>query len=179
MDNNAAASAYKQNAIENAPPIKIVRMLYQGAIRFLDQACQQDPHDPKSKFNDLVHAADRIVSELRLALEFEMGEEVGENLERLYLFVESSLGQAMIKREIEPLRESRKILMTLLEAWNGVEIQADQVGSLAPTCSFSSSPRYGQACTRFSSASTLVRRMRVVSTRRSRAATRRSVRSAT
>ena len=129
MDNHAAANAYKQNAIENAPPIKIVRMLYQGAIRFIDQACEQDPEDPKSQFNDRVHAADRIVSELRLALDFEQGAEVGENLERLYLFAENCLAQAMIDRTAAPLAEARSVLTTLLEAWNEVEVETGRVAS--------------------------------------------------
>jgi flagellar secretion chaperone FliS len=129
MDNYAAANAYKQNAVENAPPIKIVRMLYSGAIRFIDQASEQDPSDPKSRFNQLVHAADRIVSELRLALDFDQGDDVGDNLERLYLFVENCLGQATLDRSTAPLQKARPILVTLLEAWNAVEIQTDRVPS--------------------------------------------------
>ena len=129
MDNHSAANAYKQNAVENAPPIKIVRMLYQGAIRFIDQASTQDPQDPASRFNHFVQAADRIVSELRLALDLEQPGDVGDNLERLYLFVEGCLGQAVLNRTTEPLAEGRGILVTLLEAWNAVEVDTNQVAS--------------------------------------------------
>ena len=43
MNPHSAASAYKEALYENAPPLKIVHMLYEGAIRFLAQAEQVDP----------------------------------------------------------------------------------------------------------------------------------------
>ena len=76
-----------------------------------------------------MHASDRIVSELRLALDFDVAGDVGENLERLYLFVESALGRASVERTIEPLAEARGVLVTLLEAWNSVEIETKRMDS--------------------------------------------------
>ena len=35
---NNPAQAYQSAAIENAPPLKVIRMLYAGALRFLGQA---------------------------------------------------------------------------------------------------------------------------------------------
>ena len=66
MDPRAAADAYRSSSIENAPPIKIVRLLYQGALRFLDQAAREDPSDPTSGFLNLIGRADAIITELRL-----------------------------------------------------------------------------------------------------------------
>ena len=127
MDRRSATEAYMNASIENAPPIKLVRMLYAGAIRFLEQAIELDPSDPRSEFIALCNRADEIVSELRLALDPEPNPDVAADLERLYLFVEQRLAQAMLHREHDPVIEARKVLETLLEAWNAVEVEASRV----------------------------------------------------
>jgi flagellar protein FliS len=118
MNHQDAAQAYRRTAIEDAPPVKIVRMLYAGAIRFLDQALAQDPSDPNSTFVDRLHRADRIVTELRLALIHDHAPSLGENLESLYLFVEARLAQAAVQRGPEPVREAKLILERLQGAWD-------------------------------------------------------------
>jgi flagellar protein FliS len=127
MNKEQAAQAYKQASIENAPPIKIVRMLYQGAIRFLDKATGEDSQDPSSRFVEFVGRADDIVSELRLALDPTLADEITSDLERLYLFAEERIGNAQIERSVLPLADARQILVKLLEAWTEVELETTRV----------------------------------------------------
>ena len=124
MDPRAAVSAYKNDNIENAPPLKIVRMLYQAALRHIDAAVRCDAKDPSSTFIDALSKADAVVSELRLALEKDAAPDVSENLEQLYLFVESSLQTAMTERDGSGLTGAREVLATLLEAWSQLELEA-------------------------------------------------------
>lgn len=126
MSNHAhAAEAYLASAVENAPPIKIVRMLYQGALRFLLQAEAEDSTAPTSSFVEHCSNVDAIVAELRLALEPDHGNpEIVDNLTQLYLFCEGELQRAMIERSKAPLAGVKKVLGILLEAWEQVEIQA-------------------------------------------------------
>lgn len=120
-----AAEAYLSSSVENAPPIKIVRMLYQGALRFLLQAEAELATDPRSRFVEHCSSADAIVAELRLALDRDRGAvEVVDNLTQLYLFCESELQKCMIERSSAPIPGIRRVLKTLLEAWDHVEIQA-------------------------------------------------------
>jgi len=127
MDPRSVADTYRQSSIETAPPIKIVRLLYEGAMRFLDQASKQDPGDPTSRFLHFIGRADAIVSELRLAIDHSTGaREVTENLERLYLFCEDELGRAASERDIEPLANVRRVLEILLDAWKRVELEGVQ-----------------------------------------------------
>jgi flagellar protein FliS len=118
MNLQDVADLYRASSVENAPPIKIVRLLYAGAIRFLDQALLADPQDPRSPFVERVHRVDRIVSELRLALVPEHNPEVSARLEQLYLYVEGALARATLERSVEPLRDARPILERLADAWN-------------------------------------------------------------
>ena len=125
MSSNAnAAEAYLTSSVENAPPIKIVRMLYQGALRFVSQAGVTDASDPGSRFVELCSNADAIVAELRLALDPEAtGGEVVDNLTQLYLFCEGELQRAMLERSTERLPSVKRVLETLLEAWQQVEVE--------------------------------------------------------
>jgi flagellar protein FliS len=121
MDTKTAADAYRQSTIENAPPIKIVRLLYEGAIRYLDRAVTVH-EGPSREFTNWLHRADAIVIELRLALDHTHDAEVTRRLEELYVFVEDEIAKAMQTRAVEHVRSARSILATLLEAWVAVEV---------------------------------------------------------
>ena len=122
MDTRNAASLYREAAFENAPPIKIVRMLYLGALRFLDQALAEDPAGAGSRFQYHVMRADSVVTELRLSLHKDPAPEIAANLEQLYLFVEDSLRDALRDKSHEPVRAARAILSNLLDAWSAIEV---------------------------------------------------------
>lgn len=124
MNPNDAALAYKNEAIENAPPLKIVRLLYQAALRHLDSATRCEAGDPGSPFIDSLCRADAIVCELRLALETEQAPEVSAHLEQLYLFVEDTIQRCMRERTVDGLEGARNVLATLLEAWTQIELDS-------------------------------------------------------
>lgn len=120
-----AAEAYLASSVENAPPIKIIRMLYQGALRFIMQAEAEDAQEPRSKFIDHLSSADAIIAELRLALKPQgAAEPIANNLSSLYLFCEAELQKAMIDRTKAPLEGVNRVLRVLLDAWNHVDLEA-------------------------------------------------------
>lgn len=124
MHAHDAAQAYKNESIENAPPLKLVRLLYQACLKHIDTAARSDPADPSSPFIDALCCADVVVSELRLALTKEPAPEIAGNLEQLYLFVEDTLQQAMRERSTGGLAGARDVLSTLLGAWTQIEFDA-------------------------------------------------------
>ena len=100
MNSKSAANAYREAALENAPPLKVVHMLYQGALRFIDQAAQIDPEKEFEAFQEKINRADAIVSELRLSLDHEPAPELTDQLNALYLFVEDRLRTAFLERSL-------------------------------------------------------------------------------
>lgn len=120
-----AASVYREATLESAPPLKIIQMLYQGALRFMDQALALDPKADAAAYNERLSRADAIVCELRCSLERVWAPEVCDQLERLYVFVEDRIQGALAEREPARLEEATRVLRTLLEAWNEVEVQQD------------------------------------------------------
>lgn len=126
MDARSAAQAYRTSAIENAPPVKIIRLLYEGALRYLDRAAAVEGDRNTSAYTENLARADAIVSELRLALDHSHEGGVSKELERLYLFAEDCIGRAMHERSPEPIEHARGILATLLEAWVDVDVAEAQ-----------------------------------------------------
>ena len=126
MKSASLAAAYQESVIENAPPIKIVHMLYEGALRFLEQAEQLDPIEDLEAFTRSINRADAIISELRLSLDHECAPELTKSLDALYLFVEERIRTAFLDRKPEGIGEARSVLTTLLKGWKGVELDAEQ-----------------------------------------------------
>lgn len=118
-----AADAYRQNAVESAPPIKIVRMLFDGALRFLDQATGYEADKETVQFNDRIRRAESIVAELRLSLDESQAPELCSQLESLYLFVEDELREAFLQRDKSRIANAREILQSLSDAWGQVTVE--------------------------------------------------------
>ena len=124
MNPKSAANVYREAAIENAPPLKVVHLLYQGALRFIDQAAQIDPESDVAAFQEKINRADAIVSELRLSLDHVPVPEITDQLNALYLFVEDRLRTAFLERSPNTLPEARNVLSTLLEGWLQIDVGA-------------------------------------------------------
>jgi flagellar protein FliS len=116
-----AANVYAQTNIENAPPVKIVRLLYQGAVRFIDRAAACGPREPGSKFTYWLGRAEDVVVELRLSIEHEPAPQIAESLTDLYLFVEAQLQASRRDFDPSPLTGARAVLVKLLEAWSAID----------------------------------------------------------
>jgi len=119
-----AAEAYKAARFENAPPLKLVQMLYEGALRFMDQAEAHHAAGEFARFGDRCMRAYAVVTELRLALDRNQAPELADNLAQLYLFAESELSRAVRSDSVEPLPPVRDVLLTLLDGWKKLEVQA-------------------------------------------------------
>jgi flagellar protein FliS len=128
MNSASAASAYTQAKFENAPPIKIVHLMYEGAIRFIEQAEAIDPEVDAAGFTERLGRADAVVSELRISLEPVHAPELSERLNALYLFVEARIREALLECRVAPLPAAREVLETLFEGWKQLEVDASKLG---------------------------------------------------
>jgi len=128
MKTTNAASVYKEALFENAPPLKIVHMLYEGALRFLAQAALLDPETEPARFSEKLRRVDRIVSELRLSLDHAQAPELCTDLNALYLFVERQVQDALLGQTREPLERAAEVLETLLDAWRSIEVSGRKAG---------------------------------------------------
>jgi flagellar protein FliS len=115
MNNTNAAAAYRTAQFEGAPPLKILQLLYAGAIRYLNIARETDPGD--TAYRENIHRAEEIVNELRASLDHAPNPELSQQLESLYLFMNHELSRALLEQDPSGIDATVKVLTTLLEGW--------------------------------------------------------------
>ncbi|MBC7544144.1 MAG: flagellar export chaperone FliS [Candidatus Sericytochromatia bacterium] len=118
---------YKSIQIETATPERLLLMLYDGAIRFLNVAIQAiEDKQIETTHNNLLKA-EAIIIELMSVLNFEVGGEISKNLFSLYDFMYRHLVQANIKKDADMVREVVGLLSDLRKTWAEAAIIAGQM----------------------------------------------------
>lgn len=117
----AFARSYKNNAIETASPGKLILMLYDGTLRFIDEARRGFAAESYVKRNEIVNnsiiRAQRIIVELRTSLDMKVGGEFSETMYKLYNFVHDQLRDANAKKDESLLDSCEEIVRELRDAW--------------------------------------------------------------
>jgi flagellar secretion chaperone FliS len=114
------AEAYRQTHVQSRSPLELVVMLYDGALRFLQQT------EDAMKSGDLVAKRDgmsrslAILAELHGMLDLEQGGEVAASLDSLYTYMIERLTAANAQRDPAPIAEVIRLLSGLRDAWSQV-----------------------------------------------------------
>lgn len=101
--------------------IKIISMLYDGAISFIGIAKKRLQQNDMAGKGLYLAKATAIVGELSSSLNMEEGGEIAGNLRRLYDYVLDRLLAANTNNDPAIFDEAEKILDTLRSAWKEVE----------------------------------------------------------
>jgi len=125
---NNALSTYKETRIKTASQGQLIIMLYNEAVRQLDQALEllrlndSGKKDPGKieKIGKAVVKTQEIVSELMVSLDFEQGGDIATNLFSLYTWFNRELMQANIEQDARRLSAVREHINTLRTAWHEV-----------------------------------------------------------
>ncbi len=131
---NNPVQTYKEIQIKTANQIKLIVMLYDGAIRHLGLALDQfsGGHRAYDKVNTHLVAAQDIVSELMASLDFEKGGAIAKNLFSLYSFMNRRLLDGNLRKDPAPLAEVKKMLGDLREAWEELSTRKGLEENAAP-----------------------------------------------
>ncbi len=108
-------AAYQHGQVGSANPVRIIQLLYEGAVRFSRQA--QASFDDPAQRGHALGRAHAIVSELLSALNHERGVHIAANLEILYNFVIEGLLSANVNGNREALDGLIPVLETLSSGW--------------------------------------------------------------
>lgn len=108
---------YGNQQIEGASPEQLLLLLYDGAIRFLNEALRALPEEDLETVNSKLIKAQNIVAELMSSLDMKVGGELAENLFRLYEYLHHRLIQANLKKDAEMIEEVLGHLKDLRETW--------------------------------------------------------------
>ncbi len=108
---------YFENEVREATPLKLILLLYQGALDSIASARRYlRAKDIRARSRAITKAL-TIVIELSLSLNHEAGGGLSKNLAAIYAYVERLLIKANAEQCEPPLLEAERLLSTLLEAW--------------------------------------------------------------
>ena len=118
MKKNPGVKDYQSMQILSAKPEKLILMLYDGAIRFIQQGIKAMNENKIELAHNNLLRSQNIMVELMASLNFEKGGELAVNLFRIYEFMHYTLVQANVKKEAEPLARVAEQLKMLRESWS-------------------------------------------------------------
>lgn len=114
--------SYRKVATQTATPGQLVLMLYDGAIKFLENALGgfefKDPRMFNQTVNNNILKAQAIIHEMNGNLNMREGGDVAENFRRLYSYLYRRLREANLHKRREPIDEVLATLRELRQTWS-------------------------------------------------------------
>ena len=95
----------------------LILMMYDGAIRFLEEAKKKMAVKDFSGRGLYIDRAFSALNELRTSLQFEHDEKLADSLNQLYFFMTKQLSQASLKNDIRSVETIIDLLKGLRGAW--------------------------------------------------------------
>lgn len=120
MTPNQIYAAYENMQIQSMDKLKIVVLLYEGAINFMHQAKKHIKNKNYAEKGKYIGKAEDILIELCSSLDMENGGEIALNLSRLYDYVLYQLTMANLKNKTEFVDHAISTLETILHAWKKI-----------------------------------------------------------
>jgi len=115
--NPQGAQHYLRTKVLTATPEQLQLMLYDGAIRFAEQARPALQERKLEQSHTLITRAQKIVTELITTLKHEVNPELCAKLAGLYRYVYRKLVDANLKRDVEALDEAVRLLRYQRDTW--------------------------------------------------------------
>ena len=116
MNTAESAMAYKRQQIMTASPAELTLMLYNGAIRFINESIMALENGDMPKSHNANIKAQNIVREFMVTLDMQY--EISQSWAALYEYIHYRLVQANLKKDREMLTEARGLLTELRDAWH-------------------------------------------------------------
>lgn len=115
--NPQAAQNYLRTKVLTATPEQLQLMLFDGALRFGQQARQALVEKNWEQSYSLISKVQKIVTELNAALKHEVAPELCGKLASLYNYAFRKLIEANIEHKVDSLDEALKVLGYQRETW--------------------------------------------------------------
>jgi len=114
---NNPYQAYTTAGFNTTDPMKLILMLYDGAINFLKDAVEcTEKGDIKGK-NIAANSARDIIVHLNASLNIDVGGDMAKSLRGIYLFMNRHLLESNWKNDIEGFKKIIELLEGLRSAW--------------------------------------------------------------
>lgn len=111
-------AAYQNNSVNTSTPGELTLMLYNGCLKFIEQAKRAMVDEKIEEKNTAIQKAQAIISELMITLDTSVP--VAENMMVLYDFANSRLIDGNIKNDSALLEEAADIIREFRDTWKQV-----------------------------------------------------------
>lgn len=136
MNNNqmsVQSTQYLQKKAETASPMELIIMLYEGGIKFLNQAkMYHDQKELEKKCEALINAQE-VIRELKNSLDMSITE-ISPRLASLYTYMLKRLVEANVDKKVEYIDEVIKMMSELRDVW--VVVNRQESSNQQNTASF-------------------------------------------
>jgi flagellar protein FliS len=106
---------YKNQAVFTASKEDLTLMLYEGALKFCNQAIAATESKDYPKANELIQKVEAIIREFQLTLN--RSYDISKNLDALYAYIHERLVEANMRKDTEVLSEIRDLLRDFRDMW--------------------------------------------------------------
>jgi flagellar protein FliS len=113
-----AIDGYRKTQAHASTPLERVVLLYDGMIRFIDQARAAIERRDIPARRVALNNALRIVSELQSTLDMKAGGSIATELDRLYGFITMQLLESAMKNATAPIDDAKRVIDPLRDAWH-------------------------------------------------------------
>jgi flagellar protein FliS len=113
----ASTAAYKQQSVLTATRGQLVVMLYDGCLRFLNQAAHAMGEGQAGECDRRLKRAEAIIDELLSTLDLERGGVIASRLQGIYVFCNRHLLEARAERDPAMIETVAELLGELRDAW--------------------------------------------------------------
>lgn len=120
MYGKSAPRAYHVNQVSTVSKQKLILLMYDGAIRFVNQAKEMATRGDIAGRGHYIGKAQKIVDELNGALDCNKGGEVANSLTKVYMELTRLLTDANISGNITSLNSALEMLNGIRSAWDQV-----------------------------------------------------------
>lgn len=115
---NKQYQAYQDNAVNTASGGQLTLMLYNGCIRFINQAINDINAKNYEGKNTHIQKAQDIIQELMITLDQNV--DISKQMLPLYEFTYHQLQEANIKNDVKHLDEALEFVTTFRDTWKEV-----------------------------------------------------------
>ena len=137
-----AWQSYRQVATQTASPGQLVLLLYDGILRFLEQArlgfAKDDPKEFNETINNNTQRAQAIINEMNQSLDMAQGGEFAVRLRALYDYFDRRLHESNVTKTQTGIDEVVKHVTVLRDAW--AEMLQRGAGEPAPSTGSGQAP---------------------------------------
>jgi len=120
MYSNLGVQRYRETDISSMSSEKMIVLLYERIVTDLKAAEKAIADNDRIKMTKNINHSQRIISELRSALDHSIGGEISQNLDDLYNFLFHQHLEILVDQDPVHIKNCIKVVTPLLEAWSQI-----------------------------------------------------------